>query len=193
MEKGNFEKAGGMHLAEEPDFQNEYDETFGTEVDPGHAYRLSVDGSQEPFPAQRAGDAMSPEGYDASSYKKEEGLPMDMLMQQSPEQLAQLAQFHQLPNLFEHGVVGALTNSSNAVGLIDKYVPEMEKAVDAIARCLFLFFWKPGEFQDAYGLDDMQNLEDELLSNFQTLGDLTLSLLRKGPRKDKHSTSAISA
>ncbi len=181
MQREELEKSGGMRLTEQPDFQNEYDSEFNVPVDNGHGYRLDVDQQQEPFPGQRLGDSQQVEG---GQYDNSQGLSKEQLLSETPEALAQLAQVHQLPNLFEHGVVGALTNTFDAVAMIDKYVPDLEKALDAIGRCLFLFFWKPGEFQDAYGLDDMQNLEDELLSTFKVMGDLTLSLLKKAPKSN---------
>lgn len=174
MPKADLEKAGAMRLMDDPDFSREFDSDFGVPVDPGTATRLTVQDPQEPFPGQRIGDAVKPEGGSNS-----ETMSLDEIMSQAPEQLAQLAQMRGLSNVFEHGMVGALTKTFNVVTMIDRYTPELEKALDAIGRCLFLFFWKPGEFQDAYGVDDMQNLEDELINAFEGMGSLTLSLLRR--------------
>ena len=102
-----------------------------------------------------------------------------MLMNEAPEMLAQYAKMNQVPNLFEHGIVGSLTNAFNVVALVDRYVPDMEKALDVMGRTLFLLYWKPGEFQDAYGVDDMQDMEDEVLSNFLQFGEMVLKLLKK--------------
>ena len=56
--------------------------------------------------------------------------------------------------------------------------------MDSLGRMLFLYYWKPGDFQDSYGADDMVNLENELLSNFKSLGDITLNLLKKNQNRD---------
>lgn len=167
---GPREKAASMRLMDDPTFDRDFDSDYGTELDPGHAYALDVGQTQEPMRGRRIGDQADPEGFESRR---------EAVLTQTPEQLAQMAKMQQLPNLFEHGVVGALANAYDAVVLIDRYIPDLEKAVDGLGRALFLFYWKPGEFQDAYGVDDMQNLEDELLSNFKALGDLTLNLSKR--------------
>lgn len=170
MQKPAMEKSGAMRLMDDPTFDRDFDSDYGTELDPGHAYALDVGQQQEPMRGRRIGDKADPEGFESRR---------EAVLTQTPEQLAQMAKMQQLPNLFEHGVVGALANTYDAVVLIDRYIPDLEKAVDGLGRALFLFYWKPGEFQDAYGVDDMQNLEDELLSNFKALGDLTLNLSKR--------------
>lgn len=191
MPKGDLEKAGSMRLIDDPDFANEFDNDFGVPVDPGTATRLTVQNPEEPFPGQRLGDAVKPQGGRNGS--NGETATEDEIYGSTPEALAQLAQVRGLSNVFEHGMVGSLTKTFNVVTMIDRYVPEMEKALDAIGRCLFLFFWKPGEFQDAYGVDDMQNLEDELLNGFQVMGELTLSLLRRSSQPNAELVTSTGA
>jgi hypothetical protein len=48
-----------------------------------------------------------------------------------------------------------------------------------------LFYWKPDDFQKSYGSDDMSNLEAEIDSNFESIGDLTLKLLKKSDKMRK--------
>jgi hypothetical protein len=49
----------------------------------------------------------------------------------------------------------------------------------------FLIYQKPEDFQRAYGSDDMINLEAEINTNFEALGDITLKLLKKSDKAKK--------
>lgn len=163
--------ASAIRTMQEPDFQNGYDSVFGTEVDTPKNFELATDASEEYSPESRIGDGWDPNNAD--------GLPGNVLSEAAPEALQQLAAMHKLPHVFEHGVVGSLTKTFDSVAMIDKYLPDLEKALDSMGRIIFLFYWKPSEFEDAYGTDDMSNLENELLSNFKQFGDMVLSLSKK--------------
>jgi len=90
-----------------------------------------------------------------------------------------------VPNVFEHGLVGSLINTYDSAAMIDKYIPDLEQALDRLGRILFLYYWKPRDFEDAYGADDMSNLENQLLSTFQSFGELVLELLKKTQKMHK--------
>ena len=115
--------------------------------------------------------------------KAEDGIGKDKLMVMSPDQIAQFASSNNLPNVFEHGLVGSLVKVYDSVSMIDKYLPDMESAIDRLGRILFLFYWKPRDFEDAYGTDDMANLENQLLSNFKSFGALVLDLIKKSKKR----------
>jgi hypothetical protein len=116
----------------------------------------------------------------------------EQLTSMSPDQIAQYASEKQLPNVFEHGLVGTLTQVYDSLAMIDKYLPDMENALDRLGRILFLFFWKPRDFEDAYGSDDMSNLENQLLSNFKSFGSLTLDLLKRSNKRKLGNVSLSS-
>ena len=44
---------------------------------------------------------------------------------------------------------------------------------------MFLFYWKPEDFAQSFGSDDQAQLENKLVSNFKSYGDLVLELLQK--------------
>jgi len=176
-------EASVIRTLNEPAFENTYDNDFGVEVEPVQQYTVDTEADFEDVPEQRVGDAMDPRvpgGIPGNG----DSVPMDVLRSAPPEALAQYAKMHNLPNVFEHGLVGSLVKTYDSVAMIDKYVPEIESALDSIGRILFLFWWKPGDFQEAYGVDDMTNLEHELLSNFKSVGELTLDLIK---RSKKHT------
>lgn len=179
----DFEKrAYPMRLLSEEDFQLGNDSDFDLPVDYPQSFELETtnDGPSEDM-EQRIGDAWDPGmGMDA-----QDGLPAEMLMSMGPDQLAQYAQQSQAPQLFEHGVVGSLTQVFDSVAMVDKYLPEMESGLDKLGRLLFLFYWKPRDFEDAYGADDMTNLENQIMSNFKSFGELVLQLLKKSRRRQE--------
>lgn len=167
----HIKSAAALRLTQEPNWMTSHDPVFGTEVQFPQEFALNTEGRPTDPPDSRIGD-----GWDPSSA---DGLPGQVLSEASPEALQQLAAMHKLPHVFEHGVVGTLAKSFDSVAMIDKYLPDLEKALDGMGRIIFLFYWKPNEFEDAYGSDDMSNLENELLSNFKQFGDLVLNLSKK--------------
>jgi hypothetical protein len=146
--------------------------------------RTSKDSLQ--LPPQIVGDAYDP-GMgvkpDDTGSSNNSGMSKEQLMTMSPEQIAQFASSNQLPNVFEHGLVGSLVQVYDSISMIDKYLPDMEEALDRMGRILFLFYWKPRDFEDAYGADDMTNLENQILSNFKSFGSLTLDLLKRSKKR----------
>lgn len=146
--------------------------------------RTSKDSLQ--LPPQIVGDAYDP-GMgvkpDDTGSSNNSGMSKEQLMTMSPEQIAQFASSNQLPNVFEHGLVGSLVQVYDSIAMIDKYLPDMEEALDRMGRILFLFYWKPRDFEDAYGADDMTNLENQILSNFKSFGSLTLDLLKRSKKR----------
>jgi len=183
MDLKSMEKSGAMRMMQEPDFEQGFDQEHGVRQEGPVRMALRVSRRDQEIEPPRMGDRFKPEGFS--------GLPIEQLLGSAPEELAELQRLEKIPHLFDHGIVGSLAKTFDAVAMIDRYLPDLEQAVDVLGRALFLFYWKPGEFQDAYGVDDMQNLEDEILSNFKQLGALTLSLLKRSP-KAQTGAAAIS-
>lgn len=107
----------------------------------------------------------------------------------SPMELYGLSQERGVGKMFEHGVVGALTNTFDSASLIETYTPELQKALDRIGRILFLFYWKPEDFAASFGSDDQSQLENKLVSNFKSFGDLLMDLLQKNQQGQQGSSS----
>ncbi|MCW4026200.1 MAG: hypothetical protein NWE76_01790, partial [Candidatus Bathyarchaeota archaeon] len=174
-------RAAVIRIADSEDFDMSDNSDFGVQEDRPHFQALETEYDHDEIPHHRIGDR-----YDNSMGMGEmgegephpgEGVPIHVLMNSSPEELAQMAE--NVPQVFEHGVVGSLAQTFDSTAMVDKYIPKLEEALDSIGRMLFLYYWKPGDFQDSYGADDMINLENELLSNFKSLGEMTLGLLKK--------------
>jgi hypothetical protein len=58
----------------------------------------------------------------------------------------------------------------------------LEKGLDHFGRILFLLYWKPADFEKLYGSDDMPVLENKLKSQFKSMGDLVLDLIKKNEK-----------
>ena len=127
-------------------------------------------------PPHRIGDSYNPD-------------PSESVDTASPLQLYGMSKDRGVSSLFEHGVVGALTNTYDAIAMVERYLPDLETALDRLGRLIFLFYWKPEDFSEAYGSDDQGQLENQLVSNFKSFGDLVLELLQKSRGQQTGSVS----
>ena len=125
---------------------------------------------------QRVGDRMS---FDAG----------DNMDSQTPISLYENSKQRGVQSVFEHGVVGSLINTYDSISMIDAYMPKMQAALDCTGRTLFLFYWKPEDFSQAFGEDDQTQLENKLISNFKSFGDLVIDLLQKTREHQEGSVS----
>lgn len=160
-------------------FRTTSDGEFGVDREDAQSFVIDTQQDEMEVPKQHIGDAYDP----AMGRKPEEGMSKDQLMSMSPEAIAQFATSNKLPNVFEHGVVGSMVQVYDSLSMIDKYLPELEAAQDRLGRILFLFYWKPRDFEDAYGSDDMTNLENQIMSNFKSFGALVLDLMRRSKKR----------
>jgi hypothetical protein len=165
----------GIFVQDEADFDTYNDDFFGVEVDPNRYYALDTETDFDYAPDQRVGDAYNP--------GEPGGISRGHILNSTPEDLEVLTRTNNLSSLFEHGIVGSLVHTYDSAALIDKYIPDFEQALDSLGRVLFLFYWKPGDFSDAYGTDDMTDLENKISSIFRSFGDLVLDLLKKSKKR----------
>lgn len=107
-------------------------------------------------------------------------LPMDFVMSQSPEQLAAMSEQYDLPHIFDHACVGQMaTTSHNIIDQIKKYIPDLETGLDRYFRILFLLRYRPGDFEEIYGKDDLVEFEDSLTELASRAGDQLLKILQQ--------------
>lgn len=113
-----------------------------------------------------------------SCTNKQAAAPDQLLMQGSPEQLAQFASMED-DSVLDHGIVGAMTQISDLSIYLDQYVPNLETSIDYLGRCLFTLRVAPNEWTRLYGKDDVKEAEDRLVTNFRSLGECVLFLLQR--------------
>lgn len=108
------------------------------------------------------------------------GVPMEAILSSSPEELAQMSEMYDLPHIFDHGCVGQMAEAKhNIVDQIKKYVPDIEQGVDRYFRILFLLRYRPGDFEEHYGKDDLVEFENDLTELAAKSGDQLLKLLQR--------------
>lgn len=179
--------AAQRRLVEEPSFQTYTDQDFGMTVDPAQQFMLQSQWEGPEVPQARIGDAWDPT---QGQRKVNEGMGDDQLLNMQPDQIAQMAQQGEMPSVFEHGVIGSLVHTFDANALVAGYLPKLEDAVDALGRTMFLFYWKPTDFEMSYGADDMMQLENQLTSNFKSLGAVLLELLKRSQQHNQGNNSS---
>lgn len=171
---GLSKEASRLHLVDRPTFDEGFDSEFGVPTQPVKEYHLRVEGQQQFEPPSAIGDALNP--------TSPTGLPDSTVVSTDPSDLQALADVYKVPHVFEHGVVGTLAETFNALSMLDKYIPKIEDGVDALGRIKFLLHWCPNDFEKGYGSDDMMNLEAEVDSNFTSQGALLLKLMKRSDR-----------
>lgn len=107
-------------------------------------------------------------------------MPLDAVFSKSPEELAQLASQYQMPHIFDHEVLGRMATSMfNTVNQIQQYIPDLETGVDRYFRILFLLRYRPADFEEAYGKDELMEMEQEISELAAMAGENLLRLLKR--------------
>lgn len=200
----NFFHKSALHLRAQsyPEFYSQFNDAYNVQEEPENlnSFALLAHRDLPLIERGRVGDgvrhaAMNTDTPDIHPGDEQElgnpkaEIPDNVLQTASPIELYEMSQTKGVGNLFEHGVVGSLTKTYDSVALIDKYIPDLEQGLDRVGRILFLYYWKPEDFAQAYGSDDQVDLENKLLSNFKQLGDMVLELLLKSQRRQQGSST----
>jgi len=128
---------------------------------------------QQPTPERHYLDAQGYGGARNLDHVPDEQI---MSMTDPSRQLAEIGQQTGMNTLIDHGALSALTKVFDAGPYIIEYVDQLEVSLDYLARLVFMLFWKPRDFQKAFGEDDLVSLENKLLGVFDSYGDVVLEL-----------------
>lgn len=188
-------KSAGNRLKwlDEPFLQDTVNQTFGvTEALDYETYIPTVIDERGKIEEPRFWDAIDPsdgsEGNprhaDADSFHvkmadEHKHITEITLITASPANISQLAEDLDMPQVFEHGAIASLVKTFDSMRLIEKYTAKIDDCMDALGRILFLYYWKPEDFNEAFGSDDMETLEDTLISGYRTMGELCLDFKDK--------------
>ena len=159
-----------IQTGEMPEFYTYFDPELMAHQETPQRYELPIYNVTPPPPIPKIGDKYTEEGYVSSL---------------NPTTLSELAMAEQGKAIFDHGIVGHLSKTYSAQGMIDEYLDKLMAALDALGRIIFLYYWKNTEFVNMYGSDDMPEMENKLLGNFKNLGDIVIELKIKSLTKDK--------
>lgn len=77
--------------------------------------------------------------------------------------------------VFDPGMLGILL-SSNTISskLTEEFIPRVEKSLDSLCRILLSFYWHNSDFQEMYGIENLAEFEDILLSTIKNVGKIVL-------------------
>lgn len=158
-------------------------------MDPSQGMDPSMMGGQPPQPGMDPSMGqpqpppmamMPPDGPNAQT------LPQEV----NPQFLDQAAQLHSA-DMFDAAAVATLAQSPALHGVVGQYLPNLEKAVDNLARVLLTLWMQEGDLKPQIGEQTFSGIEENLQTTFKGLGDLVLRLSRgvqsiKDP--DNHAT-----
>jgi len=179
-----------LRIVDSPRFEDTVDPIHQVAVRPDQSAVLRTERTPIFVPNARIGDKQDStrgvKNTPDNSMEAKTRVPPEMVMTASPDELAQFAETNQIPNVFDHGVMASLAKTYDSQLFLDQYLSKLEDGLDSLGRCLFLYYWKPQDWKQLYGTDDLQELEDQLLNSFKGLGDLLLALLKKSRTSSAH-------
>lgn len=174
------------HINPDVEFQDfDYDQDFNTPIhhpDQNQAV-VQLMRHQQVSPQRRYLDAV---GNSGPRNKPFTHIPDEMVLQMANpiQEMTAIGQQLGLKSLLDHGAVGSLTKVFDAGPFIQQYVDKLESSLDYLARLLFMLFWKPKDFADAFGSDDLPNLENKISGVFLSYGDIVLELRQSAGDKN---------
>ena len=81
--------------------------------------------------------------------------------------------------VFDTAMIGSMLKTVRDDMMIERYLPDLVKAMDRLGRLIFMFYWHGDVFVERFGSQDMPELEDGLRNTFEFLGDIVLFLKQK--------------
>ncbi len=160
-----------------------YADQFGSTLQPGPGAPA--------FPQPWTGSEQVGYGSYPSIYSQEEHLPvpgMDSnltdpsiydpfyMPDQKTMQVAQTAAQSGQKEVFDTSMISGMLKAVRQESLVDRYMGDLMKALNALGRIIFMFYWHQEEFADRYGKDELPEMEDGLRNAMESLGDIALYL-----------------
>ncbi len=169
-----------------------YDPVLNTKLNFPQSQRIGTYTPERPIQHHRIGDRYMGEAPKAHYDEEDDGLPADAVMSMSPEDLALMSQKYDMPHIFDHQVIGSLAgNTYDTIEQVRQYMPDIETGVDRFGRILFLLRYRPADFEEAYGKDELLEMEQDHASLFAMAGKTLLRMLKRFDT-DKFTTQSDS-
>ena len=180
VQKAPMQKEARITVSNMPDLHNLHNNPdFNVTQDRAESHIISTDHDGDPYPTNRVGDKYEMDGMRVTI---ETG---------TPEQIYEMSADIKSPELFDLGVVGTLIKTYDGSEVVDAFMPDMNQGLDKIGRLLFLLYWKPEDFVESYGSDDISDLENALVSNFKSFGELILGLMQQFKFEDSANIQSL--
>jgi hypothetical protein len=180
----NFSKsAGALQVLDSPVWQTRFDNIHMKPMESPQAFTLRTYKTPVFQPVQRLGDVLpmlsGGPARPAPPDRELHQVPEDLILNGAPEQIQAYAQGVGAPHVFDHAVLGSLARTYDSAALLAGFIPKLEDGVDYLGRSLFLFNWRPEDWRNLYGVDDLTEIGQKLRSVFDNMGDVVLDLLKK--------------
>ena len=183
-DKGECEfmyKLGAQSLVLDPvpAFTTDFDSTVNVPMEYPQSFVVNLREPGKMIPDPRLGDQYENSG---TAELVNENKPEPEFLKEEVMNANQLAEFAKKTgerSIFEHGVIGSLASTYGAYNLVAEYIPDMRTGLDRVGRLIFLYYWRPEDFAEKYGAEDLTELESLLISSFKRFGDLVLALINK--------------
>ena len=76
-------------------------------------------------------------------------------------------------------ILSELAKNAYPLDKTSDYLPSFINSLDRLGRLLFMFYWHNDAFVERYGKQNLDQIEDSLKDNLQSLGDLVIYLKEK--------------
>jgi len=89
--------------------------------------------------------------------------------------------------VFDPAMIGTIVRTTRAMNMVEDFLPEFTDNMDRMIRLLLLFYWHNAEFADSYGIDQMADFEDLLLTTIKSTSK-TIFFLEQKMNKNEGKT-----
>jgi hypothetical protein len=115
----------------------------------------------------------------------------EMLQQQVNPAFLQDAASLQDQGIFDAAAIASMGKQKNISGLIQNYLPTVEKAMDNMGRMLLLLYMKENEIKLQIGAEAYEETEQKVRDVFRGLGDSILALTQYGDQMTAQGSAAV--
>lgn len=173
----------------EEDFDDyDYDEDLDIPVENSGQFQDYAEARRERYsrPAQNFLDAHDPgQGRNPRYHDDPDHIPDEMILRMvhPMEEMSRLGQQLGLDTLMDHGAVASMVKVYDVKPYMREYISKLENSLDHLGRLVFMLYWKPKDFSELFGQDDIPQIENKLTGVFSSYGDLILELLQSSGEK----------
>jgi hypothetical protein len=93
--------------------------------------------------------------------------------------------------VFDPAMIGVMVRTSRSQSIVQEYIPELVDNLDRMCRLLLLFYWHNSEFAEEYGIDEMADFEDLLLSTIKSTSKVVLFLKQRAVESSTGQTDVL--
>jgi hypothetical protein len=93
--------------------------------------------------------------------------------------------------VFDPAMIGVLVRTSRSQSIVQDYIPELVDNLDRMCRLLLLFYWHNSDFSEEYGIDEMADFEDLILSTIKSTAKVVLFLKQRAVESSAGQTDVL--